>query len=121
MPSRPGRVCGTPGCAVIVHGAAYCPAHKREDEKRRDTKTAEAKAFYNSRRWRNYREIYLRKHPLCVECERKDVITLAKIVDHITPMSEGGEPWDEKNHQGLCVTHHQRKRQQESQRARRGG
>lgn len=109
-PSRPGRVCGQPGCGVIVQGG-YCAEHKRD----KDTKTDEERAFYNSRRWRNYRLGYLQRHPLCLSCKAKNVITAAKVVDHIVAMRDGGDLWDPANHQGQCGSCHQRKRQAEGQ------
>jgi 5-methylcytosine-specific restriction protein A len=115
-PSRALRPCAVPGCPELVR-AGRCEQHQREEQKRRDTKTDEARAFYNSRRWRNYRAAYLRKHPLCATCEAAGQVTPARIVDHVTPMSEGGAPWDPANHQGQCGPCHQRKRQAESERA----
>jgi 5-methylcytosine-specific restriction protein A len=116
VPTRPGHPCAEPGCPVITN-EARCPAHRKS----KDTKTADEAAFYNSRRWRNYRVGYLKRHPLCVACSREGVVALAKIVDHVVAMRDGGAPWDESNHQGLCMTHHQRKRQAEGQARRTNG
>lgn len=93
--------------------------HEKERQKQADTKTDEARAFYNSRRWRNYRLAFLRQYPLCVDCEADGRVTLATVVDHIRPMSDGGAPWDPVNHAGRCDHHHQVKRGRERQQARR--
>lgn len=39
--------------------------------------------------------------PLCVECERLGLVTLATQRDHIKPLAEGGTD-DDSNVQGLC-------------------
>ena len=53
----------------------------------------------------------MRRHPLCVECEKEGRTTAAVVVDHITP-HRGDQTlfWDEKNWQPLCQSHHSRKR-----------
>lgn len=58
-------------------------------------------------KWQKARESYLRLNPICRYCERDGRITLATIVDHITP-HRGDERlfWDESNWQPLCKPHH---------------
>lgn len=57
--------------------------------------------------WRRYRIMYLREHPLCVECLKEDKVTAATVVDHIIPHKGNKELfWDPKNHQSLCEHHH---------------
>ena len=57
--------------------------------------------------WQQYRVSYLKRHPLCVKCAERDVITAASVVDHITP-HRGDQRlfWDEANHQALCKPCH---------------
>lgn len=50
------------------------------------------------------RRAYLSMHPLCVRCQAKGIIRAAIVVDHITPLSEGGAD-DDSNKQGLCYFH----------------
>ena len=56
-------------------------------------------------RWRKARLRFLAKHPLCVMCNARGVISAAVIVDHIKPhKGDAGLFWDKNNWQGLCVT-----------------
>lgn len=58
-------------------------------------------------RWRRYRVMFLRRHPLCVLCQQQGKATSATVVDHIIP--HRGDPerfWDESNHQPLCKPCH---------------
>lgn len=58
-------------------------------------------------RWQKAREGYLRKHPLCVEHDRRGLVVPATVVDHIVP--HGGDMklfWDRNNWQGLCKECH---------------
>ena len=48
-------------------------------------------------------------HALCVSCEKKGRITLATDVDHITPISKGGDKEDFDNMQALCKSCHAKK------------
>ncbi len=62
--------------------------------------------IYNSQRWRNLREAYMQRNPVCVE---EDCFRAAKYLDHITPIGQGGDIWDENNLQGLCPSCNGRK------------
>ncbi|MBN2744504.1 MAG: HNH endonuclease [Marinilabiliaceae bacterium] len=73
-------------------------------------------AFYNSPAWRRLRVAYLRIHPLC-ECEvcaKADVPMPAEMVDHITPINQGGDPLDWSNLQAMSNKHHNQKSARES-------
>ncbi len=51
-------------------------------------------------------------HPLCVECEKRGVTTLAQELDHIIPLHRGGLDFDrdrDTNRQGLCIPCHTEK------------
>ncbi len=65
--------------------------------------------FYNSKRWRTLRKIYLSRHPLCAAHLEKGMTVVAVHVDHIVPINKGGEglKWD--NLQALCLVCHNRK------------
>ena len=65
--------------------------------------------IYNSDRWRRLRLIQLNKEPLCTMCGEKGIIRGATVVDHITAIQDGGDPWNEENLQSLCVPCHNRK------------
>lgn len=62
------------------------------------------KWIYDSQRWRKLRKSYLQRNPVCVMCDRG-----AKYLDHILPISQGGDIWDEDNLQGLCTSCNARK------------
>lgn len=59
-------------------------------------------------RWQQARVGWLRKHPLCVYCERDGRVTAAKIVDHIEPhRGDMVKFWDSAhNWQSLCAPCH---------------
>lgn len=64
---------------------------------------------YNAE-WRKARAAFLKRHPLCVECQREGKLTPATVVEHIIP--HRGDPqlfWDEGNWQALCKGCHDRK------------
>ena len=61
------------------------------------------------RGWSKIRKEFISKHPLCRSCELFGTIELASEVDHIRPLSKGGEPADESNLQSLCRRCHIRK------------
>ncbi len=59
------------------------------------------------RRWRRYRAVYLRQHPLCVMCGE-----VATEVDHVVPVVDGQSDqnfWMDTNHQALCGRCHRGK------------
>jgi 5-methylcytosine-specific restriction protein A len=67
-------------------------------------RTVDNSAFYNSPAWRKYSALFRQANPLCVNfptCRGS-----AQVVDHITPMAQGGDAWDELNHQQMCKRCH---------------
>ena len=109
--------CNVVGCPELVRAPTrYCEKHEYKNnrhhvKKRRVTDTwenREARAFYNSGPWRKCRRAQLQREPLCRVCE-----SVAQMVDHIVPLSEGGEPFTIENLQSLCNRCHNRKRQRE--------
>lgn len=100
------RPCLHPGCRELV-ASRRCERHTvivaKEYEQRRGTSTARG---YGAR-WRRERAVYLRLHPLCVECKRGGLITPATDVDHIMPhRGDARLMWDQSNWQSLCHPHH---------------
>jgi 5-methylcytosine-specific restriction endonuclease McrA len=65
--------------------------------------------------WEKYRAQYLKRYPLCVECQKLGLYVPAKIVDHIIPINGGDDVlfWPEWNHQPLCQAHHNQKTTQQ--------
>ena len=72
---------------------------------RSDKRTSAERGY--GHKWRQARAGYLRKHPLCVDCEREGMVTAASVVDHIEP-HRGDQKlfWDTGNWQPLCKRHH---------------
>jgi 5-methylcytosine-specific restriction protein A len=54
------------------------------------------------------RRRFFQANPLCVECKKEGVITLAVELDHIVPLFKGGTN-DYTNLQGMCQYHHKLK------------
>lgn len=56
-----------------------------------------------SYRWQQARAGFLRKHPLCANCQRRGIVTAAAVVDHIQPhRGDMNLFWDRRNWQPLC-------------------
>ena len=64
---------------------------------------------YNSMEWIKLRNHARKEMPLCANCAKKGIIEPTKIIDHIKPIAEGGDPWDINNLQGLCESCHNKK------------
>ena len=82
---------------------SYVPERKAFE---RETDNSE---FYNSWPWRKAAKRYRLANPLCFECEKNDIVTPVKVVDHIIPINRGGDKLNEKNFQSLCESCHNRK------------
>lgn len=107
MPRKPKRPCSYQGCPELVNGG-YCEAHQKEIDKQynkygRDPAT---KKRYG-RSWKRIRDRYIAAHPLCEECKKDSMLTLAEEVHHILPLSKGGTHCDD-NLMSLCTSCHSR-------------
>ena len=65
--------------------------------------------FYNTKAWRETRRDVLERHLGCEQCARLGLLTPATEVDHIVPLSRGGDPYALDNLQALCRPCHSRK------------
>ena len=99
---------------VPVRPPIHSPVGRREKRERdRDYQRMRdpvARALYRSKRWRTERAAFLHDHPLCVECQRDDLIRPASVVDHID--RHGGDAavfWDKSRWQALCASCHGKK------------
>ncbi|KKK69090.1 hypothetical protein LCGC14_2937510 [marine sediment metagenome] len=110
MPKKPKHYCRELRCPNLADsGESYCLDHQRQ--RNRDfnkTRPTSAERGYN-RAWQVYRAWYLKRHRLCVVCSKEGKTVIATIVDHIIPVSKGGDFWDESNHQSMCLSHHNAK------------
>ena len=108
MPHRPPHACATPGCPELVHHGARCDGHARALRAEIDaTRPSAARRGYDAR-WREIRLAHLKRHPICVECERLGLAVPATDVDHVVALRRGGTN-AATNLQSLCHVHHSRK------------
>lgn len=68
---------------------------------------------YNTSLWQGLRERVLREEPLCRFCARAGEVVCATVVDHITPIADGGAPFNRANLQPLCASCHSRHKQRQ--------
>ena len=103
MPRSPKRPCRHPGCPNLSN-SVYCEEHRAFYAR----ENAAARGY--DKRWQRARALFLKRHPLCAECQRQNRITPATVVDHIIP-HRGDETlfWDMANWQPLCKACHDRK------------
>ncbi|WP_010498518.1 HNH endonuclease [Paenibacillus elgii] len=109
MPQKLKKPCSYPGCRTLTHDR-FCPDHQKQHRQQQDSRRGSAHERGYNARWRRYREQYLRRHPLCVECLERGVLTAAMVVDHI--IAHRGDYalfWSPDNHQSLCENDHNRK------------
>ncbi len=122
MPWAPKKRCGVVGCRELVNsGQRNCEAHRRERVRgnwKKEEKYKEREKFYDSPAWRKLRAFKMNLNPACELCLAKGKLVRAYMVDHITPINQGGDRLDQNNLQSLCNSCHQRKRQAEGMQAR---
>lgn len=87
------------------------PSHAPLARRQRDANRANSCQRGYDAQWRKARLQWLAEHPLCEECERQGLTTVATVVDHRVPHRGDAELfWDSAhNWQSLCVYHHNRK------------
>ncbi|PEN96603.1 HNH endonuclease [Bacillus cereus] len=115
MPSKPMKPCASPMCAALTRGK-YCSKHqdKVQDSARHYDKyirNKSSRSFYNSRLWKDMRELmYRRDHGLCVQCRSKGIIKIGDVVDHIIPIRvDWSKRLESTNLQTLCHACHNKK------------
>lgn len=96
----------------------HCDEHKEENkvqvkeyDKYRFDREPHVRRFYNSKSWRNLRNSVMMDHDwICANCKRDDMLTAAKIVDHIIEIKDD---WDKRldasNLEPLCHDCHNKK------------
>ncbi len=112
MPTQPLQYCSDksfPKCRVKVE-RGRCEPHRKAFQKERDRYRGSAASRGYGRRWQKARKGFLARHPLCVTCDLKNIVTAATVVDHIKP-HRGNQSlfWDRNNWQALCKPCHDRK------------
>lgn len=114
---RPCRFEGCPSSAM--DGYYRCEKHqklfwRRETKERQLNGTIDG--FYKTRAWRRLRLLQLSHFPICNDCKTQ----AATMVDHIKPISQGGELMNQDNLQSMCESCHARKRQREAWESKKG-
>jgi 5-methylcytosine-specific restriction endonuclease McrA len=94
-------LCSSPGCQDYPVSRGRCAAHGDD-----------WRWVYKTRRWRSVRHECLVGNPTCQIREACDA--MATEVDHIVPLSEGGEPFDLENLQSACKSCHAVKTRREA-------
>ena len=81
---------------------------KERKRKAKGLATRETKqAMYNTAAWRKYAREFKRENPLCEECMKDGKVAPTYALDHIIPHNGNKRLfWSPRNHQGLCITHH---------------
>lgn len=98
-------------CAGCLQGILKA---KKQDKARADKRynalkrDKQSDKFYHSQQWLKLRAKFLSEQPFCVRCSRFGVI-----IDHITPIKDGGAKLDENNLQTLCRSCHNQKTSEE--------
>lgn len=103
MPPRV-KVCNVSGCPHLTTGR-LCEAHETARRKTTDKARGSSSSRGYDSSWRRTRGRYLQLHPTCESCSS----STATEVDHIIPMSSGGDKHSHSNLQALCKSCHSRK------------
>lgn len=109
---------------AVLANPGYCDSHRalvHRDYGRMRRSFDKEVGFYQSSNWRRLRANFLRLNPLCKACADRGQTIAAVVVDHITPIKEGGARLDKCNLQSLCVSCHNRKTARETAGKRAGG
>lgn len=89
---RAGSGCRTPGCPGIVRGGVCSVCGPRRgvlDRGYDQQRGSSAERGYDGR-WQRLRGMYLRQHPVCVECAGQGRTVVATEVHHKIPKRAGG-------------------------------
>ena len=111
MPSRAPTACRRPGCAGLVRGGvcSRCGDLRRQSAAEHDERRGSARERGYDARWERVRRMHLAAEPLCRMCHEAGRVTPAVLVDHITPIRDGGAILDDSNLQSLCRACHDTK------------
>ena len=110
MATRAKTSCRHVCCRTLVDVSGFCELHLKLTRKQSDDRRGTSSSRGYGGRWQKARGTFLRRSPLCVECEKQGLCVAATIVDHIIP-HKGDQDlfWDTSNWQSLCQPHHDKK------------
>jgi len=112
MPRRIKHLCNNPGCPKLTLDR-FCPEHTKKVRSRYDAERGSSSKRGYDRTWKRVRLLYIQEHPLCEDCEDRGFITPADLVDHVIPISEGGDRLNFNNLRSLCTADHENKHKHE--------
>ena len=102
-------ICSFEGCTKIV-SRQYCDEHQGHRPTKKDTGSKQDfRKFYGSTRWKRLRKHHREQNPLCAVCLKAGFLTPMKVVDHIVPIQQGGDPMAVDGLQSLCQLCHNQK------------
>jgi 5-methylcytosine-specific restriction endonuclease McrA len=99
----PVKLCTARRCPEVATYRGRCAEHARQVNRA----THQNRSIYNSKRWQVLRRRVLFEQPLCACGE------IAVDVDHITPLEQGGAPYERANCRGMCKRCHGEKTRKE--------
>lgn len=112
----PVRKCNEVNCKTLINfRERYCDEHKekvndykKDYEKKRYERDKEFIKFYNSKSWREVRQIAMLENDyLCNECLLEGKYTKADVADHIIEIKDDwSKRLDSSNIRILCHYHH---------------
>jgi 5-methylcytosine-specific restriction enzyme A len=86
----PVRLCLEPRCPNPATSRGRCDAHRKAIERDRSRRRRETtNGVYKRKRWEMARRAVLARDPICRVCDE----ALSTEVDHVTPLTEGGDPY----------------------------
>ena len=89
MPTKLLGPCRHPGCPRRGTHQGYCDQHAGDAKHYDQQRGTAASRGYNSQ-WTKLRDLKLMRDPLCEDCASLGHVTVATIVHHANPISEGG-------------------------------
>lgn len=123
MPQGMWKQCKVPGCPGLTR-SKYCDKHTHLEERdkqaaqeyyNKNIRNADSQKFYESTAWRYLRKLKLQRNPMCETCYAEGKITLAKMVDHIIEIRDGGAVLDIENLSSICHACHNKKTAKEKE------
>ncbi len=101
------RPCKHAGCPELTRDkSGYCEAHRIDQDKQRGS--ASSRGY--DKQWSGFRVQYLKRHPLCHDCEAEGMYVTATEVHHIKRLRDYPElKYAEDNLMGLCHECHSKR------------
>lgn len=97
-------------CFALLPSPGFCLQHKSDEKKiiqLRDARRGSSTQRGYDYRWQQTSKGFLSRHPLCVGCEAKGIVSAATEVDHIIPIQvDPMRKYDRQNWQPLCKSCH---------------